>query len=120
MHCCANLPDDWTSTNEGAGSWSALDVVAHLLHTERTYGLVRVNMILSFGESRVFAPVAREADPAERRDASLDRLLDEFARKRSDNMSELRGVNLQPADLDRRARHPHLGVLSCAGHSAAS
>ena len=42
----------------------------------------------------------------------LGQLLDEFARLRSENLSELRALNLQPEDLERRGRHPALGVVT--------
>ena len=43
---------------------------------------------------------------------SLGQLLDEFARVRSQNLDELRALNLQPSDLERRGRHPALGVVT--------
>src|SRR5205823_9828146 len=43
---------------------------------------------------------------------SLPELLDEFARLRSENLSELRTLNLRPEDLDRRGKHPSLGVVT--------
>src|SRR2546426_7535944 len=39
-------------------------------------------------------------------------LLDEFARLRSENLGELRALNLRPEDLERRGRHPALGVVT--------
>src|SRR5258706_14680207 len=43
---------------------------------------------------------------------SLEQLLDEFARLRSENLCELRGLNLRQEDLARRGRHPALGVAT--------
>jgi hypothetical protein len=37
---------------------------------------------------------------------------DEFARLRSQNLSELRALNLGPEDLERRGRHPALGAVT--------
>ena len=42
----------------------------------------------------------------------LGQLLDEFARLRSENLAELRALHLRPEDLDRRGRHPALGVVT--------
>jgi len=36
-----DLPQTWASRNEGENTWSAHDVVAHLVHTERTDWLPR-------------------------------------------------------------------------------
>ena len=43
---------------------------------------------------------------------SLSQLLDEFARLRSENLGELRALKLPPQDLERRGRHPALGVVT--------
>jgi hypothetical protein len=39
-------------------------------------------------------------------------LLDEFASVRSENLERLRSFDLQESDLDRRGRHPALGVIT--------
>ncbi len=31
-----DLPDAWTLRNEGENTWSAFDIVGHLIHAERT------------------------------------------------------------------------------------
>ena len=31
-----DLPDSWTSRDEGEGTWSAAGIVGHLIHGERT------------------------------------------------------------------------------------
>ena len=41
-----DLPEAWTLRNEGAGTWSAFDVVGHLIHGERTDWIPRARMIL--------------------------------------------------------------------------
>ena len=42
---------------------------------------------------------------------ALAQLLDEFAHVRTATLEELRTFNLQPADLDRRGRHPNFGPV---------
>jgi hypothetical protein len=42
----------------------------------------------------------------------LGELLDEFARLRRENLIELRALDLRPEDLERRGRHPALGVVT--------
>src|SRR5256885_16671457 len=72
----------------------------------------RARMILQFRESKTFEPFDREAQKQESRGKSLENLLDEFARLRSDNLSELRTLNLRQEDLELRGRHPELGVVT--------
>lgn len=107
-----DLPDAWTLKNEGEKTWSPFDVIGHLIHGERTDWMPRVKMILEFGEQRPFEPFDRWAQERESQGKSLDRLLDEFAELRAKNLRELRGLNLQAADFDRRGRHPALGVVT--------
>jgi hypothetical protein len=107
-----DLPETWTSRNEGQDTWSAFDIVGHLIYGDRTNWIPRARMILQFGESQTFEPFDRWGHMRESRGKSLEQLLDEFARVRSENLSELRGWNLQPEDLDLRGRHPAFGVVT--------
>jgi hypothetical protein len=107
-----DLPETWTLQNEGENTWSAFDVVGHLIHCERTDWMPRVKMILQFGESQTFAPFDRSGHVQESRGKSLGQRLDEFGRLRSENLSELRSLGLRPEDLDRRGRHPAFGTVT--------
>ncbi len=105
-----DLPE--ASQNEGENTWSVFDVVGHLVHGERTDWMQRTRIVLQFGETRAFESFDRTGFVRESQDKSLGQLLDEFARLRSENLDSLRALNLQPEDLDRRGRHPALGVVT--------
>jgi hypothetical protein len=107
-----DLPEIWTSRNEGENTWSPFDVIGHLIYGERADWMPRTKMILEFGETRAFEPFDRLGHVKESRGKSLEQLLDEFARLRSENLTELRALNLKPEDLDLRGRHPALGVVT--------
>jgi hypothetical protein len=107
-----DLPDAWTSANEGEGTWSAFEIVAHLIHAERADWIPRARIILESGEGRTFDPFERGGHVRESHGRSLPQLLDEFARVRSENLNQLRAMNLQPADLERRGSHPALGTVT--------
>jgi hypothetical protein len=107
-----DLPEAWTRRNEGEQTWSPYDIVGHLIHGERTDGMPRAKMILQFGETRVFEPLDRWAQARESEGKSLEQLLDEFARLRSENLGQLRALNLRPEDFARRGRHPALGPVT--------
>jgi len=64
------LPQAWPCRNEGEDTWSAFDVVGHLIHGERTDGMPRARMILEFGETRAFEPFDRLGDKCARAQAS--------------------------------------------------
>jgi hypothetical protein len=107
-----DLPDAWTLRNEGVGTWSAFDVVGHLIHGEHADWIPRTKVILEYGVTRDFEPFDRWAHERASEGKSLGQLLDEFARLRSQGLSELRAMNLQPKELERRGRHPALGVVT--------
>ena len=106
------LPDIWVRSNEGNDTWSAFDVVGHLVFTERTDWMPRVRIILENGEARPFDPLDRFAQMKESRDKSLEQLLDDFASLRKNNLDALQALNLQQDDLARRGSHPALGGVT--------
>jgi hypothetical protein len=110
----SDLPPEWTEHNEGPDTWSAYDVIGHLIHGEQTDWMPRVKMILKSGESATFERFDRTGHQQRQlaQGKSLGQLLDEFARLRAENLRELNALNLQPADLNRRGRHPALGVVT--------
>jgi hypothetical protein len=109
-----DLPDAWTTCNEGDNTWTAAAVVAHLIYGERTDWLVRTRVILDYGESRPFAPFDRAGHLPLLESTSLPALLDTFARERAANLDALRSLNLQPEDFDRRGIHPAFGPVTLA------
>jgi len=106
------LPEAWVLRNEGKDTWSAFDIVGHLIVGERTDWMPRVRVILEDGEARPFDPFDRFAQAKESRGKSLEQLLDDFTRLRRENLAALRAQNLQPEDVTRRGRHPALGVVT--------
>ena len=106
------LPEAWTAHNEGAATWSAVDIVGHLIHGERADWIPRAVMILTHGESQTFAPFDRSGHVRETEGKSMPQLLDEFARLRAESVAQLRGMNLQPQDLILRGRHPAFGSVT--------
>ena len=106
------LPDTWTMGNEGVGTWTPSDVVAHLIHAERENWIPRARLILDYGESRPFPPFNREGNFRESRSKTLDDLLDEFTAARAESLQSLSVLNLRPVDLEKQGRHPALGVVT--------
>ena len=100
--------------NEGDSTFNAFDIVGHLIHGEKTDWMARARMILRDGESREFEKFDRRAQERESEGKSLPELLDEFARLRSENLRELRAMNLGEADMQRRGKHPSLGAVTLA------
>jgi DinB superfamily len=107
-----DLPEIWTRRNEGGNTWTPVDVVGHLISGERTDWMPRVRIILEHGSTRTFDPFDMQGHVREVEGKTLEQLLDEFARLRSDNLNTLRAMKLGPAELARPGRHPSLGDVT--------
>ena len=106
------LPDAWINANEGGDTWSAFDVVGHLIHGEETDWIPRARIILQHGASRPFEKFDRLAQFELSAGLTIDTLLDEFAEFRQRSLDELRAFHLSDADLDRPGLHPELGSVT--------
>ncbi len=106
------LPSIWVRGNEGEDTWSAFEIMGHLVFAERSDWMPRVRIVLENGEARTFEPFDRFAQLKESQDKSLEQLLDDFARLRRENLAALHALNLHQDDLTRRGKHPALGVVT--------
>ncbi len=106
------LPEAWIRADEGPDTWSAFDVVGHLIHGERTDWIPRLRIVLEEGEARAFDPFDRFAQLRENRGKSLDALLDTFATLRAGSLRALEGFSLDDVLLARRGMHPELGAVT--------
>ncbi len=107
-----DLPEAWTLQNEGENTWSVFGVVGHLIYGERVNWMPRARTILQFGEAQAFEPFDRWAFVSASKGKSLQQLLDEFSLLRSENLNELRALNLRQQELELRGQHPSLGVVT--------
>jgi hypothetical protein len=110
------LPEPWIVQSEGPDTWSAFDVVGHLIHGERTDWMPRVEHILAHGEALPFPPFDRFAQLDASRGRSLSELLETFATARADSLARLAELRLSSADLERRGMHPEFGSVTLAQH----
>jgi hypothetical protein len=102
----------WHDVNEGPDTWSALDVVGHLIHGEETDWVPRAQIILEHGESRPFEPFDRFAQFDRFSGWSLDQLLGRFAELRQANLDIVRSWQLTGDQLALPGRHPELGSVN--------
>jgi len=107
-----DLSEQWLVQNEGPDTWSPYDVIGHLIHGEETDWIPRAKMILEHGETRAFEPFDRVAMFEGSKGKSIVELLDTFAQLRAENVRELQSMNLTSDLLDKRGRHPELGVVT--------
>jgi uncharacterized damage-inducible protein DinB len=107
-----DFPEPWVLSNEGPGTWSAFDVVGHLIHGEKTDWIPRARIILEDGEATAFEPFDRFAQFEASKGKSLSELLDEFEALRKKNLEALGQMNLTPEKLALRGKHPDLGSVT--------
>jgi hypothetical protein len=105
------LGPEWVDRPYGEGTWPAREVVAHLIHAERTDWMVRVRHILQQADSSAL-PAFDRAGHKGLLEQTLDELLDEFARERVASVEALRALGLGEADMARGGVHPALGAVT--------
>ena len=112
------LPEEWTRSNEGevAGheTWSAFDVVVHLINCEKTDWVPRARMILASkdGEMREFPPFDRWGGIRESQSLPMSEVLENFARLRAESLRTVREWNLSAEQMAMRGRHPVFGEVT--------
>ena len=102
----------WHAIGEGPETWSAYDVVGHLIHGEETDWVPRARIILEHADRVPFETFDRFAQQSRFAGWTLATLLDRFAELRRGNLEIVRGWNLAEAQLDLPGRHPELGAVT--------
>lgn len=106
------LSEEWTSVNEGEKTWSAYDVVGHLIHGETTDWIQRIKIILDENSDKKFKPFDRFAQFEESKGKPLKELLAEFKLLRATNILELRSLSINESLLTKEGIHPAFGKVT--------
>jgi hypothetical protein len=107
-----NLSPCWTNANEGKDTWTAKEVVAHLIVCEETNWLPRARTILSDAADGTFAAVDMNAHFELAAGRSLPALIDCFKSLRKSGIAELKRLNISESDLQKSAGHPKIGRVT--------
>lgn len=107
-----DLSSSWLKSNEGENTWSPYDVLEHLIFGEKTDWIVRVKIILSQSENKMFEPFDRFAQLKEKINKSVTELISEFKNLRKSNISELKSFELKNKDLELKGIHPEFGEIT--------
>lgn len=108
----SGVPDSWVRRTDGPGTWSAYDILGHLVHGELTDWVPRATIILEHGASIPLEPFDREAMFAKTDETARFRL-EQFAVLRSKNIEFLRS-RVTGGNLERVGTHPTLGTVTLA------
>jgi hypothetical protein len=106
------LPAAWTKSTEGPDTWSAYDIVGHLLLGEEADWIERTRIILEYGEQRPFNSFNRTAMFEKYQAISLDQLLAAFEQARTKNLATLSALQINRESLALTGTHPTLGTVT--------
>lgn len=109
-----HLSEDWVLNNEGEETWSAYDVIAHLIYGEKTDWVPRAEIILSEKTDKRFEPYAADIQFEDSKGKSLTQLLDEFKMLRRNNIDYLRSKNISDTNATEKGIHPAFGEVTLA------
>jgi hypothetical protein len=105
------LPKEWVLSNEGADTWSALDVIAHLIYCDKENWPVRAKHILTYQDAEPFPPFDRMGGFEIIRDRPVAELLDEFKHTRKAILQEVETYPLTESNFSLSGLHPQFGQV---------
>jgi hypothetical protein len=108
----------WLNAKRTPDSFSALDVLGHLIHGEKTDWIPRVRIILEHGDTRTFEPFDRFGFHDSIAGKTVDQLLEEFSHLRRESLETLQGFHLTEEQFALPGMHPELGPVTLGNHLA--
>lgn len=105
------LSSEWINRNEGENTWSAFDVVGHLIEGEKNNWLPRIKMIVTKGATEPFPPFDRFSQLNQNDGKTMEQLLNEFADIRRANLEILRQIINPKTNFEQTGVHPEFGIV---------
>ncbi len=107
-----NSTHNWDRINEGEKTWSAYNIIGHLIHGEKTDWIPRAEIILGSLKNKTFEAYDRFAQETLYSSQKTDALLNEFRILRTKNIQKLKSWNLTESDLNKEGIHPDLKTVT--------
>lgn len=98
--------------NEGKGTWSIEEILAHLVFNEKTDWLPRVKVILEGNSNAQLEPFNRTGHFTELSPATCSERLREFQVLREYSIKQLESINWSLIELGKKAKHPDFGTIN--------
>jgi hypothetical protein len=108
----SGLSHVWTHNNESGDTWSAYDVMGHLIEGEKTDWIPRLKIIIEGDGTGRFTPFDRFAQLEKSKVESIESLITEFSELRKNNILLLRRYNLSNDHLQKTGIHPAFGRVT--------
>ena len=103
--------DEWLKQDEGPGTWSAFDVLSHLIFCEKTNFFTRIQIIRSNMDQKVFAPFDMSMQFELTKGRKITELLAEFENLRKEHLLYFAENPVTEADLHKTGIHPKFGEV---------
>lgn len=107
----SGLSEAWMHSNEGDGTWTAAEVVDHLIEAEKTNWIPRLEFLLMEGDSAPFPVFNRLAHLQMSSEAPLGQKLREFSELRGKSIARVRELLGEPSQWELPGLHPTLGAV---------
>lgn len=107
----SQLSSKWLHNKEGENTWSPFEIVIHLINGEKTNWVPRINIILSENKVKSLESFIRMDDIDYYKERSITELLNEFSERRNQNINDLKAMQIDADDLNKKAIHPVFGVV---------
>jgi uncharacterized damage-inducible protein DinB len=105
------LDDELITKNEGENTWSAKEVVAHLVVCEETNWIPRAKIILAQKQDEPFIPIDMHIHLEYAQKTNINELLKSFMNFRQNSVEQIESFGITPNDLEKTAFHPKLGAV---------
>lgn len=106
------LSESWLACREGEGTWSASEVLDHLIEAEKSNWIPRMEWLLRHGEERPFPPFDRFAHLRKPPGRTLEERLAEFRELRAGSIAELKATVEPERHLGLKGLHPEFGSVT--------
>jgi hypothetical protein len=107
----SGLGEEWSTVNEGEGSWSAVEVVAHLIYLDKINWLHRAKLLLVNDEEVRFEPLDRTGGKNLSDELTMTELLITFQQTRKEVLQEIRQLHINEKMYSRTEIHPDFGEV---------
>lgn len=108
----SNLSNDWIKSNEGQDTWSPYVILGHLINGEKKDWMVRIKIILSDADNKIFEPFDRFSQLEEDHQKPISLMIQEFKALRKNNLQEMISLNIQQQHLHLTGIHPEFGEVT--------
>lgn len=109
------IGEPWLSADEGPGTWSTRETLAHMVHVEPNW-MDRLSHIAAHADASPFPLVDRTDHMEAFGDHTIGQLLDVFEQRRANSLDALDGLKFDPT---RPGLHAELGPVQMGNLLAA-